>query len=257
VIIAVLLIAGVAAGLFYTSTHPSAAKKDTLIIGTTDSVETTLDPADAYDFFGWEIIESLSAGLVMYQPGTDKIVGDLATSWTTSADGLHWTFDLRHGVHFDNGSEFTANSVKYSFDRNIQINDPDGPYVGIGYSDIIKDITVNSPYEVEFNLKIPFAAFLSLMASQCSCIVDPQYAKMSNASGWSINDVVQYKAGDPRTSNPMGLGPYKLSAWDRTAGKDTEIDLTANSNYWNSSLPATKNIIIKMYADQSALAMAI
>jgi len=37
---------------------------------------------------------------------------------------------LRQGVHFDNGMPFNATSVKYSFDRNIQINDPDGPYVG-------------------------------------------------------------------------------------------------------------------------------
>ena len=257
IIIAVLLIAGVAAGLFYTSTHPSAAKKDTLIIGTTDSVETTIDPADAYDFFGWEMIESLGSPLVQYQPGSDVIVPDLATSWSVSSDSLHWTFNLRQGVHFDNGAPFNSTSVQYSFYRNMQMNDPDGPYVGIGYSDIIGTITTPSTYQVEFNLKIPFAAFLSLMACQASCIVDPAYTPKSNATSWSVNDVVQYHAGNARASNPMGLGPYELSVWDRTAGKDTEMDLTANPNYWNSSLPATKNIIIKMYADESSLALAI
>ncbi len=259
IIIAVLLIAGVAAGLFYTSTHPSAAKKDTLVIGTTDSVETTIDPADAYDFFGWEMIESLGSPLVQYQPGSDTIVPDLATSWTVSSDGLHWTFDLRQGVHFDNGMPFNATSVVYSFDRNIGINDPDGPYVGIGYGGpggIIGNITALSTYQVEFNLNIPFAAFLSLMACQASCIVDPEYTSM-HGSSWSVSDVVQYTANNARASNPMGLGPYELSAWDRTAGKDTEIDLTANPNYWNSSLPMTKNLIIKMYADESSLAVAM
>ena len=256
IIIAVLLIAGVAAGLYYTSTHPSASAKDTLIIGTTDSVETTIDPANAYDFFGWELIESLGSPLVQYAPGTDQIVADLATSWTPSADGLQWTFTLRQGVHFDNGSEFNADSVKYTFDRNIQINDPDGPFVGIGYGDIIKDVTVVSTYVVQFDLKIPFAAFLSLMASQASCIVDPQYAPKSGAT-WSVNDVVQYKDGDARASNPMGLGPYELQNWVRTAGKDSEIDLVANPNYWNSSLPKTHEVIIRMYADESSLALAI
>ena len=72
---------------------------------------------------------------------------------------MHWTFNLRHGVHFDDGSEFTADSVKYSFDRNIQIADPDGPYIGIGYGDIIDNVKVVSTYSVQFNLKIPFAAF--------------------------------------------------------------------------------------------------
>ncbi len=227
-------------------------------MGTTDSVETVLDPARAYDFFGWEIIQSLGAPLVEYAAGTDQIVPSLATSWNVSDDGLQWTFNLRQGVHFDNGSEFNADAVKYSFDRNIQIADPDGPFVGIGFADIIDNITVASPFVVQFNLKIPFAAFLSLMASQASCIVDPNYAPKASTA-WNVSDVVVYHDGDPRASNPMGLGPYTLEKWIRTAGKDSEIDLKANPNYWNASggYPLTKNIIIKMYADQPSLALAI
>jgi peptide/nickel transport system substrate-binding protein len=57
----------------------------------------------------------------------------------------------------------------------------------------------------------------------------------------------------------MGLGPYKLTNWVRTAGKDSEMELQANPNYWNASdgYPKTSNITIKMYADQSSLALAI
>jgi len=279
ILIVVIVIAGAAAGYYYTTTQkspspspsPSASAspsvspspspspiKDTIIMGTTDSVETCLDPARAYDFFGWEIIQSLGAPLVEYAAGSDQIVPSLATSWSASDDGLKWTFNLRQGVHFDNGSEFTADAVKYTFDRNIEIADPDGPFVGIGYGDIIDNVTVVSPFVVEFNLKIPFAAFLSLMASQASCIVDPQYAPKAGAS-WNVSDVVVYKNGDPRGSNPMGLGPYTLKSWVRTAGKDSEIQLQANPNYWNASgdYPKTKNIDIKMYADQSSLALAI
>jgi peptide/nickel transport system substrate-binding protein len=255
IIIIVLIVAGFIAGYYYMSTQ-QVATKDTLIIGTTDSVETCLDPARAYDFFGWEIIQSLSSPLVQYLEGTDQIVPALATSWSVSSDGMQWTFNLRQGVKFDNGSEFTADAVKYNFDRNIQIADPDGPFVGIGYGDIINDVTVVSPYVVQFNLKIPFAAFLSLMAAQCSCIVDPQYSPMSGTT-WSVNDVIVYKEGDSRGSNPMGLGPYTLKSWVRTAGKDSEIQLQANPNYWNASYPKTPNIIIKMYADSSSLALAI
>jgi peptide/nickel transport system substrate-binding protein len=276
ILIVVLVIAAGAGYYYYSTTQPSPSPsptatptasptaspqptiKDTLIIGTTDSVETCLDPARAYDFFGWEIIQSLGCPLVEYQAGTDQIIPSLATSWAVSSDGLQWTFNLRQGINFDNGSAFTADSVKYTFDRNIEIADPDGPFVGIGYGDIIQNVTVVSPYVVQFNLKIPFAAFLSLMASQASCIVDPQYAPMAGAS-WNVSDVVVYKAGDPRGSNPMGLGPYTLKSWVRTAGKDSEIQLQANPNYWNASggYPKTTNINIKMYADQSSLALAI
>ncbi len=257
IIIIVIIVAGIIGGYYYMS-QQSVEIKDTLVIGTTDSVETCLDPARAYDFFGWEIIQSLGSPLVEYAEGSDQIVPALATSWEVSNGGLQWTFNLRQGVHFDNGSEFTADSVKYSFERNIQIADPDGPFVGIGYGDIINDITVVSPFVVQFNLKIPFAAFLSLMASQASCIVDPARAPMSGST-WSVNDVVVYTEGNPNASNPMGLGPYTLKSWVRTAGKDSEIQLQANPNYWNASdgYPRTSNIIIKMYADQSSLALAI
>jgi peptide/nickel transport system substrate-binding protein len=259
ILIVVILIAGVVGYILAT---PKTTVKNTLIMGTTDSVETCLDTARAYDYFGWEIIQSLGCPLVEYKAGAtgaaSDIVPSLATSWNSSADGLQWTFNLRQGVKYDNGTEFTANDVKYTFDRGIGIADPDGAFVGIGYGDIIQNVTVVSNYVVQFNLKIPFAAFLSLMACQASYIVDPKYAPMAGSS-WSVSDVVVYKDGDARGSNPMGLGPYTLTTWTRVAGKDTELDLTANPNYWNagSGYPKTTNIVIKFYADSSDLALAI
>ena len=259
ILIVVIVIAGVVG---YILTIPKTTVKDTLIMGTTDSVETCLDPARAYDYFGWEIVQSLGCPLVEYKAGAtgaaSDLVPSLATSWNSSADGLQWTFNLRQGVKYDNVTEFTADDVKYTFDRGIGITDPDGAFVGIGYGDIIQNVTVVSKYVVQFNLKIPFAAFLSLMACQASYIVDPKYAPMAGSS-WNVSDVVVYKDGDARGSNPMGLGPYTLTKWTRVAGKDTELDLTANTNYWNagSGYPKTKNIVIKFYADASDLALAI
>jgi peptide/nickel transport system substrate-binding protein len=257
ILIVVIVIAG-AAGYFLT--RPKPAVKDTLIMGTTDSVETTLDPANAYDYFGEEIISSLSSPLVTYKPGATGVASDivpaLATSWSVSSDGLHWTFNLRQGVKYDDGTEFNATDVKFTFDRGMGIADPDGSFVGIGYSDIIDSITVVSKYVVEFNLKIPFGAFLSLMAYQDSYMVDPKYGPMHGTS-WNESDVVQYVAGNPRASNPMGLGPYTLKSWTRVAGKDTSMELTADPNYWDTGYPQTKNIIINFYADSADLALAI
>ncbi len=252
IVIVVIIIAGVAG---YYLTMPKTRLKDTLIMGTTDSVESCLDPARAYDFFGWEIIQSLSCGLVEYRAGatgsTEDIVPSLATSWDVSSDGFVWTFNLRVGVKYDDGTEFNATHVKYTFDRGMGIADEDGPFVGIGYSDIIENVTVVSKYVVKFYLKIPFAAFLSLMACQASYIVDPAYAPMDS--------VVEYVEGNPRASHPMGLGSYKLKSWTRVGGKDDEIRLEANPNYWNATggYPKTKNIIIKMYADSTGLATAM
>jgi peptide/nickel transport system substrate-binding protein len=250
-IIAVIIV--VAAVASYYMLRPT--KKEILVMGTTDSVESCLDPARAYDYFGWEIIQSLGSGLVEYRPGATGAAADivpaLATSWTVSEDGKVWTFNLRQGVKFDDGTEFNATHVKYTFDRGIGIADPDGPFVGIGYSDIIENVTVVEKYVVRFYLRIPFSAFLSLLACQASYIVDPKYAPMDS--------VVEYKADDPRGSHPMGLGPYTLAKWTRVAGKDTEMQLDANPNYWNASAgyPKTKTIVIKFYADSAGLALAI
>jgi peptide/nickel transport system substrate-binding protein len=259
VLIIVIIIAGVAG---YYLMAPQTKVKETLIMGTTDSVESCLDPARAYDYFGFEIIQALGSPLVAYKPGATGVESDfipqLATSWSVSDDGLRWTFNLRQGVKYDDGTEFTADDVKYTFDRGMEIADPDGSFVGIGYSDFIDSIAVVSKYVVEFNLKRPFGAFLSLIAFQGSYIVDPKYAPKAGAS-WSVDDVVVYKDGDPRGSNPMGLGPYTLKSWTRVAGKDTEMSLEANPNYWDASsgYPKTKNIVIKFYADSAGLALAI
>jgi len=253
-IIIVIIIIAAAAG--YYLTMPTGPKlKETLIMGTTDSVESCLDPARAYDFFGWQIIQSLSSGLVEYKAGAtgapDDIVPSLATDWTVSTNGMEYTFNLKQNVKYDDGTEFNATHVKYTFDRGIAIADEDGPFLNIGYGDIIENVTAVSKYVVKFYLKIPFAAFLSLLACQASYIVDPTYAPMT---------VVEYNASTTsRNNHPMGLGPYKLTNWTRIAGRDYEIRLEANSNYWNASggYPKTKNIIIRMYSDATSLATAI
>lgn len=233
-----------------------------LTVGTTDAVESCLDPAHAYDYFGWNVIQSLGCGLVEYKVNAtgspDDFVPSLATSWSVSSDGLEWTFNLRQVVKYDDGTEFNATHVKYTFDRGMDIADPDGAFLGIGYCDIIQNVTVVDKDIVKFYLKIPFAAFLSLVALPVSFIVDPKYAPMHGTS-WNTTDVVVYNDGNARASHPMGLGPYLLKNWTRVAGRDYEMRLEANPNYWNASggYPKTDNIILKFYSNSTGLALAI
>lgn len=246
----------IGAGAYYVWTALQPPKlKDTLIYGTTDSVESNLDPARAYDFFGWEIIQNTGETLVNIRPGSsatpEDFVPALATDWSVSGDGLTWTFTLREGVKFCDGAEFNATAVKYSFDRNIGLALPDGPQLNMAYSDIIDSVEVLDTYQVQFNLKIPFAPFLGLMACQASAIVNPNYAPLDTD--------VEYVEDDARASHPNDLGPYNLTKWERVAGKDHEMRLEANPNYWNvtGGFPKTKTIIIKFYADATALRLAI
>jgi peptide/nickel transport system substrate-binding protein len=258
VFLSVLLSATFGASFVVTTAGP---EETTLIMGTTDSVESAIDPAQAYDFFGWEIIQNTGCTLVEIELGSMAGAEDfepaLATSWIT--DGQNWTFTLRQGVLFEDGTEFNASHVKYSFDRSMGIASPDGPQLNMEYDAIIDNVEVVSKYMVRFNLKIPFGPFLGLMACQASSIVNPQYAGGWKTE-WSIDDVVWYADGtDARTRNTMDLGPYKLTEWTRVAGKDNEMRLEANPNYWNkgAGLPKTDVVIIKFYADATALRLAI
>lgn len=231
--------------------------KDTLIVGTTDSIETSLDPAEVWDFFGASMIYNLGAPLVYIKPGSsatpDDFVPALATSWSSSADGLTWTFDLRQGVKFSDGKEFTADTVKYSFDRNIGLQMPDGPQVGLDYAGIIAKVDAPSKYQVVFTLNYPFAPFLSLMAFSGSFMVNPNRAP--NTPG----QAVPYTEGNALVSNPNDLGPYVLKEWSRKGGKDYEMKLDANPSYFGvaDGYPKAKHIIMKFYSDATALALAI
>jgi len=255
--IALLLIA-----LFISTTLSAAFAslvkgQSALVIGTTDSIESAIDPAQAYDYFGWEIIQNIGSTLVDIKPGSqagpDDIIPALATSWTVSPTGLNWTFTLREGVLYDDGvTEFNSTHVKYSFERAIfGINSSDGPQYNMDYAGIIGNIDDVSEYQVRFDLKVPFSPFLQLMACQASSIVNPMYGP--------YDVIINYTAGDARASTPMDLGPYKLTEWVRTAGKDDRIVLDANPYYWNASggYPKTEQIIYEFYTDSTSLRLAI
>ena len=110
----------------------------------------TLDPADAYDTASSEPIFSIYDTLVTYK-GNDTITfyPCLATDWTVSNDSLTWTFNLRHNVKFSNGNDFTAEDVKYSFDRVLTMDAPEsgvdwilGQCMDTNSTTVIDDYTV-------------------------------------------------------------------------------------------------------------------
>ena len=257
VAIAVILIIVIGAAGVYLVLFPPGPGVPTVIVGTTDSVESSLDMAQAYDYFGWEMIISLSAGLVEIEPGSEAGAEDiqpaLATSWNTSTDKMIWDFTLRQNVNFTDGREFNATDVKYTFDRNCNLTgvglfEPDGPQLNIEYDAIIKNVTVMSEFVVRFYLKIAFAPFLQLMSCAASYMVDRAIAPMDELVGY--NETAQ---------TPCALGPYLLKEWVRIGGSDDHITLIKNPDYWNKAegYPKTDRIIIKMYESDTGLATAM
>lgn len=228
---------------------------DTLIVGTTDSVELTLDPAQAYDYFGWCMLQQISGTLVSVKPGSATgadFLPDLAASWNASSDLSVWDFTLRQNVRFPDGTILNATHIKYTFDRAIALipSIPEGAPAGLGYDLIINRTEVLSTYKVRFHLNFPFSPLLGILSCRASSIVDPNFAPIAQVN----------HTGDARTSTPVAfVGPYYLSEWNRVGGRDIQIKLDANPYYWNvsSGYPKTKHIIFRFYSDSSTLRLAV
>jgi len=201
-----------------------AQQSDTITIGTTD-LPTSLDPAEAYDFMTWEVLSHLYVGLVQQVPGTLEYELALAESYTLSADGLTYTFTLRQGQTFSDGTPITAQTFADSVTRVLTLRRPAvaliEPYV----------VAVNTPSERElvFTLKRPTPHFLQLLALPAYY---PQHPSLANTT-----------APQPFDSAIIGNGPYVLQ---RFAVRQ-EIVLRANPAYALGPAPKTETIVLRHF----------
>ena len=184
----------------------------------------SLDPMDAYDTASFIPIHNIYDTLVGY-PGEDidEYVGVLATSWTVSPNGLYYNFTLRRDVKFSNGNPFTAEDVKFSVDRVLQMDSPDTGVAWILSQDVNEtSVTVIDDYNVSFRLTFPYAGFLATIAQPFPLgIMDKE------------NTTEHYSDADPyahdyRKYHPLGTGPYMLESWE----EETRTVLVKNPHYW-------------------------
>lgn len=156
------------------------------------------------------VLQNIYETLLRYDPLEDKIIPLLATSYTKSKDGLIWTFNIRKGVKFHDGTELNAEAVKFSLERTIKL--------GKGASFVlepIKEINVKDEYTVEITLKYPAALDLILSSAYAAFIMSPTAVK-SHPEGWISQ------------GNEAGTGPYKLESFKM----GEEVILTKFDDYW-------------------------
>jgi peptide/nickel transport system substrate-binding protein len=126
VVIAIIAVAGI--GMYEYSALSSAVKNPTTFIYDTIGEPQYLDPAVCYETGGGEIIQNCYETLLFYvNTSSSEMQGILAyDNWTTSSDGLTYTFWLRPDITFTDGTPFNASVMKWSIDRFILMNDPEG-----------------------------------------------------------------------------------------------------------------------------------
>jgi peptide/nickel transport system substrate-binding protein len=153
----------------------------------------------------------------------------LALSWSHSEDFKTWTFKLRPGVKFHDGTPFNAEAVKANFDRQ---KDPANKCRCAFYIASIKDAQAPDELTVVYNLNDPAVNFPAIITIQ--------------SSNWVIQSPTAWKTkGDDYNRNPVGTGPYIMKSW---AAGDRMV-LERNPDYWNKGRPYLDRLILKPLPD--------
>jgi peptide/nickel transport system substrate-binding protein len=188
---------------------------DTLKLAMLGDIATP-DPDTAYDGAELNVVDSAYEGLLTYEPGDSeaKIVGDLATDWTSSEDNTMYTFTLREDVTFHDGERFTSAAVKPSFDRRLAVDK--GPaYMVSG----VKSVQTDGDYKVSITLDAPNSAFLDYLAS-------PFGPKMISPK--ALDEHSTNNGTDWFNAHDAGTGPYEYD----TFNDGQSYALKAYDGYW-------------------------
>jgi peptide/nickel transport system substrate-binding protein len=189
---------------------------------------TFLDPAETPGIgTPFVFLYALHDALIKPLPGND-MAPCWAESWTESPDGLVYEFKLRDGIRFHNGDPFTAEDVKFSFQR----------YRGASAKllhERVKAIEIVDPHRVRFVLHTPWPDFLVF------------YATPATGAAWIVPKAyIEKVSEDGFRRQPVGLGPYRFTRMN----PGVELVLEANEQYWRKK-PSIKRVVIKGVPDRT------
>ncbi len=214
--------------------QPASGSTDTIIIGTTDEVNS-LDSSDAYATHDWEIIKNTGMALLSYTPGTSELVPGAAVGMPeVSNDGLTFTFTLKEGLKFADGTPVTAQTYVDSWDR---LNTLEGQVSGL-IQLYVESVEAVDELTVAYNLKASFGFFPALSATAPFVV--------SNPNEFVADEIIQFP------TKLDGIGPYKMVSHE----PGQQMVLEANSEYLGDA-PFIKTVIIRYFADPTTMSNAI
>lgn len=169
-----------------------------------------LDPIAQADLGTYNVVSQSFECLL--GPDGDGVGPALATEWTANEDSTEWTFKLREGVKWHDGSDFTADDVVATFERIVAVGDSIGGSISAGAT------TAVDPLTVKVVMNGPNASFPYLVS-----LFNPQTAITPAA----------YEAGTTLDGTPNGTGPWKLESYDPNAG----AKFVRNEDWWGGKTP--------------------
>lgn len=208
-----------------------------LVIGTTDSW-SSFESAWVYSFHDWELFHQCADGLLNSVPGgAGEVEPALAESYDVSDDGTVFTFHLREGVEFPDGTAFNADAVIFSLERIAKIAEIEGANADFLYTAYTTGVEKIDDMTVAVTFADSFAFAPQLVATNPWKILNP-------------NQWTDTEAGTENTA--CGIGPYVLETF--TEGEEAVFQ--ANDSYYGDA-PAEDTVIIRYFADSSTMALAL
>ncbi|MFI2377726.1 ABC transporter substrate-binding protein [Streptomyces sp. NPDC018964] len=232
------IVAGLASGLL---TGCGAESGDTgadgsgVVVGMSEDILAT-DPASGYDPGSWLLFNNVFQSLLGFPKGATEPQPDAAESCGFADTGTTvYRCTLRDGLKFSNGDPLTSKDVKFSFDRMLRINDPDGPAIMFP---TLEKVSTPDEKTVVFELNTPDATFPSKIASGAGAIVDHR----------------EYDADGLREDGEaVGSGPYRLDSF----ANDRAV-FSVNEHYRGSAETKNSGVTLEFFhGDQNALKKAV
>jgi len=227
----------------------------TLVVAIPGDIKRT-DPALIDDSNTSYVMQNVMEGLVTLKPGTTgELQPALAESWELSPDGLTYTFKIRQGVKFHDGTDVDAAAIKYNYDRWIafpkELQDY-SYYAGAvfgGYGDGSNIAATDAPDASTFTitLKSPVSSFLLSQTLTPFTISSPTALKAGKADN-ATTDVTQIPYAQGGDGAMVGTGPYKFKSW--TIGDN--VTLEKNPDYWAAdAVGHVDEIVFKPVAEEA------
>lgn len=209
----------------------------------------TLESGNAHDSVSMLVQRQIYDRLISVKPGSTELAPGLALSWKANKDATSWTFNLRRGVKFHDGTPFNADAAVFNLRRWWDKGDPNGlreygrlftvvpDFLG-GYRGdakaIIRDIVKVNDYTIRVDLTRPNTVFPVQMSASYWGMASPTAVKAQGA-----------KYGTP-AGTAVGTGPFIFKNW---VGGD-RVNLTANTNYWGVK-PKVDALVVRNIKDPS------
>lgn len=227
------------------SSGSASGSSSTLTYGQS-SEPMSLDPARISDGLSANITNQIYETLVKFDTDSSDVEPWLAEDYEISDDGLTYTFYLREGITFHDGTDFNAEAVRRSIARQLEPDREDSmPYASFNFGSEdagtgVESVECPDDYTVVFTLRAVSTPFIKNLAMQLSSpIVSP------TALDEYDNDL---------SENPVGTGPYVFRSWDR----DQSVVLDANADYWNDDhAPQTETVVFRFISETASRVTAL